>query len=1669
MDAFRCPAPLWDYDDFTLCFRQKYLQILLPLAAVALSFVVLFSDTIKIWATNDSVRAGYQSLGADDRSNPFREDEGPDSALVDDENLEDLQIIRLATADPHRHSMDEEDLSPPVSDGIIQADDDVKVLVVSPRGSNLKIAVEEFILASEIVLHLMAIIALIAYSPAREDWEHYGLRALMGALFWVYTLFIYNLRLSKVSEYVPKFLWAHIFLLYVLAFVSAAISFRSAIIHPSHWLVDASSVIDFFLTTFLLCLGLAMSPANKPIYIEAHHGYGPNLSASASIAGLMSFQWAQPIISKGRRKILTIEDLWDLCDGDRSGKILKGFRRELKTASFLVALLRYFKFQLFLALSWSIFHSLFAFVPSIVIRVILEYVEDPEATPRNVAWFYIIILFFSSFLNAMGNGQALWNGRQICIRIRAIIIGELYLKALRRKAAAIVSSDESEASEGEASEHEETDIGGIINLMAVDAFKVGEVAAYMHFLMGGLVMIILSLILLYRTLGVSAIAGAVTMISLLPVHLYISKIFGECQSDLMKATDKRVHKTNEVLSSIKIIKYFAWESRFYDNVNEARAEEMKRLKRRFLIWALSSIVWYGAPILITLVTFGFYTLILGYQMSTPLAFSSLALFNLMRIPLDQLAEMFTNMLQSKTSIERIAEFLREEETDKYDQVKVKVNPETGSPFIGFENATFTWGSSSESHEFKLENLNIEFKVGQLNLVVGATGSGKTSLLMALLGEMELVSGSVFLPGVNKSGTEPKVDPETGLSESVAYCAQQAWLLNDTVRNNITFGNELHQSRYDAVVEACGLKRDFEILEGGDQTEVGDRGIALSGGQKQRISLARALYSSARHLLLDDCLSAVDSHTAVWIYENCITGPLMLNRTVVLVSHNVALTISGASHVIFLEKGRVAQQGTGQELVEAGLFGDDDMIRAGASKAQSRNLSRSQSVANLKKQVEIQQAIETEIESELQAQAEASNSSSSMPGKDTKKPYKLVVAEAQQTGTVKLSVYLTYLKSLGGVKFYIITLAAFGIFQYLNVGQSWWIRVWAQNMSSPADLGDSIDITYASVKAIAKNATVKIPAIISLGVDKAVAMPSQIMTAREITIQDLSGHSTEFYLGVYALFTFLFLIMCYIREAIVFSGSLNASKNLFENLLARVMRAKPHFFDATPIGRIMNRFSKDMEITDQEVAPVFVSLAHAVLTIIVIVIIVTFIMPMFVAGAVFIAFMFYMIVTWFLAPSREIKRMDAVTRSPIYQHFGETLAGITTIRAYGYEDRFLKENEERIDNNNRPFWSVWACNRWMSFRVDVAGSLVSFITGIFVIWSTGRIDSGLAGLSLTYAVMFTDSLLWFVWLYAINEMNMNSIERIEEYLYIDQEPAEIIHGSRPPAGWPSKGAITVENLSLRYAPALPKVIKDVSFQVKPSNKIGIVGRTGAGKSTIASAFFRFLEAETGKIVIDGVDIAKIGLYDLRSSITIIPQDPTLFSGTIRSNLDPFSTYSDEDVFRSLLRVHLIDDIPTANDEAILTVTERHKRRVNMFYDLDNPVTEGGNNLSQGQRQLICLARSLLRSPKVILLDEATASIDYNTDAQIQETIRQEFADTTIITIAHRLRSIIDYDMILVLDAGTVKEYAKPHTLLQQSDSIFRSMCENSGELEQLEELAATAFTEQTARESGPISI
>ena len=553
----------------------------------------------------------------------------------------------------------------------------------------------------------------------------------------------------------------------------------------------------------------------------------------------------------------------------------------------------------------------------------------------------------------------------------------------------------------------------------------------------------------------------------------------------------------------------------------------------------------------------------------------------------------------------------------------------------------------------------------------------------------------------------------------------------------------------------------------------------------------------------------------------------------------------------------------------------------------------------------------------------------------------------------------------------------------------------------------------------------------------------------------------YYLAGYALIGVAMMIVALFRDVWLFFGSLTASRQIHKRMLEAVTRAKFKFFDQTPLGQLMNRFSKDLEGLDQEVAPVAVGVMSCLLSIIVITVLISIITPGFLIPGIFITAMYFFVGKFYLRSSRDLKRLESVQKSPLFQQFGETLAGVTTIRAYGEESRFIRDNMQRINTHNRPFIFLWATNRWLSVRIDLIGDFVSFFAGAFVVLSIGTISAGSAGLSLSYAISFTENVLWLVRLYAINEQNMNSVERIKEYLEVEQEAQAEIEETKPASNWPMKGSVEFINYSTRYRADLDPVLRGITFKIAPMEKVGIVGRTGAGKSSLALALFRGLEAEDGKILVDDVDIGLIGLLDLRRNITIVPQDPTLFTGTIRSNLDPFNLFTDEEVFTALRRVHLIESPhstapSTPSEDGPQSDTSTSTANKNVFLNLSSTVTESGNNLSQGQRQLLCLARAMLRNPKVLMMDEATASIDYNTDAKIQQTIRE--LESTIITIAHRLQTIVDYDKVLVLDHGKVVEYGHPWELLRKEgkEAVFKGMCEMSGDMEGLTKAAKKAW-------------
>lgn len=1577
------------------------------------------------------------------------------------------------------------------------------VTIDRPKGEVVLPLIEELAVLGVVGIHIAAL--------TMRAWGN-EIASIASLAVWSYIAILTTSRLlfTTTSRFSFPQLWYHTFFLYGWQWLLTVLLFRSAIIHPRSQLAQALMSSNFALTTLLALIALSSRKGNKPVELEYEGELEPSREPLASVLSLMTFSWVDPIVWKGYKKTYELSDVWNLIAKDKAEHILADYRQVKKTSILAFHLLKYFKRGFIIQSAWAAISGLNLFVPTLLLKAILEYVEDPDDTPKNAAWLYVILLFVSGVVSALSSGQALWVGRKICIRLRAIIIGEIYAKALRRRAAAAADkvlgqedkkdleqtskgsiklrikaflsrkksdgTDKPDAKKVEEN-NEQVTSGAIINLMAVDSFKVSEISAYLHFLWAETpVQVVLAVWLLYSILGFSSIAGIIIMILLLPINLAISKQFAKMQKLILAATDARIHTTNEVLTNIRIIKYFAWEDRFLGLVEEKRRAELKNLRNRYIIWALAATIWGGAPMIITTFTFLVYTMVEKKDLVPSVAFTALSLFSLLRIPLDQLADMVAHVQESKVSVDRVEEYLNEPETEKYEQLKTDEVDAEGEPVIGFDSATFSWGSEG-SEDFKMIDLDMRFKVGHLNVIVGPTGSGKTSLLMALLGEMARVEGNVYLPGA-RSREDMRVNPDTGLTESVAYCAQQAWLVNGTIKDNILFASPFDAKRYKNVIVACSLQRDLEILDGGDQTLVGEKGVTLSGGQKQRISLARALYCNARHVLLDDVLSAVDAHTSKWIFEKALMGPLMYDRTCILVTHNTSLCLPHAHFAAVLENGRVITQGTAREVISSGKLSED----------LSKSMPSSEFPSTLPSRVPSDVGGEEAMgEHHVNGNGDANGAalskviSKDIPGM-SKNADSTVLTETKATGSVSPKIILMYLQSMGRWYYWVFAACIFAAQQIAQVSTNVWIRQWANAYATKrqvlaADMHASSPLTHihsgigSSVSCLRSGSCLY-------------ALPFFGNSTNDMEIQ-MAGADSEvnpaYYLSVYAILAACFMLITCLREGVLFGGSLVASHHIHRRLMEAVMHAKFRFFDSTPLGQLMNRFSKDIELVDQEIAPVAVGVVHCMASIITIIVLISIITPRFLIAGVFISIMYFLIGSFYINSSRDLKRLESIQRSPLYQQFGETLSGMTTIRAYGDERRFIRENLHKINTHSRPFIYLWGANRWLAFRVDVTGALVSFFTGAFVILSVGKIDAGAAGLAMTYAVTFTENVLWFVRLYSVNEQNMNAVERIKEYFDVDQEAPHIIPENRPAANWPSKGGVEFIDYSTRYREDFDFVLKNISFKILPGEKVGVVGRTGAGKSSLALALFRALEAEQGKIVVDDVDVGSIGLQDLRENIVMVPQDPTLFTGTIRSNLDPFGLFTDEEIYDVLRRVQLIGAATSPNTPSRPSTPVNGKKIVpksspstdtivaegsvssstepatienkNIFRNLNSPVAESGTNLSQGQRQLLCLARALLKAPKVLLMDEATASIDYATDAKIQETIR-EIKNTTI-TIAHRLQTIIDYDKVLVLDKGEVVEFGDPWDLVRMENGTFKGMCEMSGDWEILQKLAKEA--------------
>lgn len=850
---------------------------------------------------------------------------------------------------------------------------------------------------------------------------------------------------------------------------------------------------------------------------------------------------------------------------------------------------------------------------------------------------------------------------------------------------------------------------------------------------------------------------------------------------------------------------------------------------------------------------------------------------------------------------------------------------------------------------------------------------KEGSLVAVIGDVGSGKSSLISSFL---GEMYKLNGSVNVKGSIAYVSQLSWIQNCSFQKNVLFGIALNMKKYDKVIEACALKQDLEMLPYGDQTEIGERGINLSGGQKQRLSLARAVYSNRDVYLFDDPLSAVDSHVGRHIFEQVISSDgILRNKTRLFVTHNITY-LSEVDEIIVMKEGRISEVGTYHELLHKKGALSEYLATYAPVAGDGVNQEGSDNKEIVSDQFEISAKLDRR-NSVISSCSSTSNimSKSSLRNRESKQGGEMIINEEKiEVGGVQMRVYGHYFRAIGlGLLSATIILTA--VQQGFSISSNVWLSAWS------------------SAKDIVSNGTT-------------------------------DTNKRDMYLGVYGLLGVAEVIAAFLSSVCWFIGAADAGIRVHDLLLSNIFHSPMSFFDTTPQGRIISRFSKDIEVIDNTIPYSLKQLLMFLSGVIGTLLVISYSAPMFVAVILPIGVVYYLIQRMYVTTSQQIKRLESVSRSPVYSHFGETVTGSSIIRAYNAQERFIKNSEDKVDNNQVCTFPNIAASRWLTIRLQMIGNLVVFFSALVTVINKDTLNPGIVGLMITYALQITLSLNWIVSTCAEVENNIVSVERIKEYSETPQEAAwdctNIVSND-----WPQEGKVEFIDYKVRYREELDLVLKGINLVINGGEKIGIVGRTGAGKSSITLGLFRIVEASGGKILIDGTDISKLGLQTLRSHLTIIPQDPTLFSGSLRMNLDPFGYYSDDQVWRALELTCLnsfVKKLPAG---------------------LQHEVTEGGENISVGQRQLICLARALLRKTKILVLDEATGAVDLTTDDFIQKTIRTKFTDCTVLTIAHRINTIMDYDRVLVLDQGCVLEFDPPAVLLENKSSAFYKMAQDAG--------------------------
>ncbi|KAL0217854.1 hypothetical protein RCL1_008703 [Eukaryota sp. TZLM3-RCL] len=1193
------------------------------------------------------------------------------------------------------------------------------------------------------------------------------------------------------------------------------------------------------------------------------------------------YNWITPVMKKGAREDrLEQSDLPPLYEED------KCHPNTVKVQSFLSnghtitsSLIKTFGRSYSKAFLPKIIHDVFLFAPPILLQRLVLSVEDDSNGPYY-PYILVLLMFLSTFLTSICINIYFQRVMRVAFSVRATLSNVIYLKSLK-----ISSSAFSKFSKGK-----------IQNLMSADAESLNQFLPYANTIWSAALQLVIALILLWRLIKWGVFSALIVIIIMIPINKKLTRLQNKYYKKSTVHKDQRMKVTNDMVSGIKAIKIHAYEEAFYDSVQGARDEEVAVLKSAAYHRAMTSFLMAGAPLLVAISTF--LALFLSKTPLTPeIVFPTLSLLNLLRFPLTILPRTLSNFVEAKVSLDRINDFMKAEEV----QPVVAVTNDSNC-VVSMENASFTW--EDNEHSFNLKDLSFSILKGQIVAFIASVGQGKSSVLNAILGELNLTSGTM-----------------SANLKSLQYVSQSPWLIGSTIRENIVLGSNIDEEFLSKCIDISGLFADFETLPNGIDTEIGSNGINLSGGQKARVALARAVYHRPEVFIVDDAFAALDATVSKHCFTKLVDHVKSRGATLILATNQISyLTVADQIHV--LDEGKIIQSG---------------------------NFSDLESSCPLFSSLLIQFSVE-----------ETSTSTTISPQNQTvtntsKAKVTLVKEEVRKQGGVDAQVYFKYFASIGGSFALVLLLSLFTLSHALSIIGDFSLSRWSQSQS------------------------------------------------------ENSSH----YFIFYTTFSIAATIFLYLRSLYLAQCTIAASRVLHKLLLKRVLQLTLSFFDVTPQGRIMNRFSKDIDSLDRTMIFVLTSFLATIFQLVGVFVVISIVIPWFLLFLPFLFTIYFYFLHYYRRASREMKRLEAITRSPIYSSFGDTLNGLVTIRASQSQNYFIQSCQDNIDEFSRATFAMTTANRWLGLRMDMIGASVVSVAALLAIYF--ELSPALLGLVLSYSLNTSGYISWLVRIAIDTEQSFNAVERILEYSELDTENLDGISMEN----WPERGSVEFHSVSMRYRPDLPCVLSGISFTVKPGEKVAIVGRTGAGKSSLLVSLLRLTELEPGHgvITIDNVPTNEVSLNCLRGNISVVPQDPFLFSNSIRRNVDVFGVYSDEELLNALSLVGLssyVDSLPQGLDTDISSAS-----------------------MSSGQRQLLSFSRTLLSKNKIILLDEATASVDNETDTILQNLLREYFAGRTIITIAHRISTVMDYDRVLVVSEGKVVESGNPKELASDGSSLFSS--------------------------------